>query len=97
MIDMSHANSGKDYRQQLSVCTDVCTQVERGETRIFGVMLESNLIEGNQPIGTGQALAYGCSITDACIGWDDTISSLKQLAGASRARVSTKPRSAGLL
>ena len=96
MIDMSHANSGKDYRQQLSVCKDICTQVERGETRIFGVMLESNLIEGNQPIGTGQELSYGCSITDACIGWDDTVSSLKQLAGASRARGSTKLRSPGL-
>ena len=96
MIDMSHANSGKDFRRQLAVCNDVCTQVERGESRIFGVMLESNLVEGNQPIGSGEELAYGCSITDACIGWDDTVSSLNQLAGANRARVSTKLRSPGL-
>ena len=96
MIDMSHANSGKDYRQQLRVCKDVCMQVEKGESRIFGVMLESNLVEGNQPIGTGQQLVYGCSVTDACIGWDDTVSCLNQLATASRARVSTKLRGPGL-
>ena len=90
MIDMSHANSGKDHRQQLTVCKDVCTQVEHRESRIFGVMLESNLVEGNQPIGTGEGLVYGCSITDACISWDDTVSCLNQLATAARVRGSTK-------
>ena len=90
MIDMSHANSGKDHRQQLTVCKDVCTQVEHRESRIFGVMLESNLVEGNQPIGTGEELVYGRSITDACISWDDTVSCLNQLATAVRVRGSTK-------
>ena len=90
MIDMSHANSSKDHRNQLTVCKDVCAQVEHGESRIFGVMLESNLVEGNQSIGTGEELVYGCSITDACIGWDDTVSCLNQLATAVRARNSAK-------
>jgi len=90
MIDMSHANSSKDHRNQLTVCKDVCAQVEHGESRIFGVMLESNLVEGNQSIGTGEELVYGCSITDACIGADDTVSCLNKLAIAVRARSSAK-------
>ena len=85
MIDMSHANSGKDHRQQISVCDNICTQIIEGETRIFGVMIESHLIEGNQKLGGLEPLTYGQSITDACIGWEDTVECLQKLAQASRA------------
>ena len=87
MIDMSHANSGKDHRQQISVCADICSQLDSGEPRIFGVMLESHLEEGNQKLETGSALNYGQSITDACIGWDDTVRCLESLAESSSRRM----------
>ena len=72
MIDMSHANSGKDHNQQIRVCQDICKQVREGESRIFGVMIESNLVAGNQKIGAPESMTYGQSVTDACIGWEDT-------------------------
>jgi len=87
MVDMSHANSGKDHRQQLAVCEDICRQLSDGEPRIFGVMIESHLVEGNQKLGTPEALTYGQSITDACIGWDDTVRCLEDLAEASARRI----------
>lgn len=86
MIDMSHANSEKQHRRQIDVCADICRQVADGERRIFGVMIESNLVEGNQKIAPREALTYGQSITDACIGWDDSAQCLQALAEASAKR-----------
>ncbi|MCS6178770.1 3-deoxy-7-phosphoheptulonate synthase AroG [Shewanella baltica] len=76
MIDFSHANSSKQYQRQLVVAEDVAGQVATGNTAIFGVMVESHLVEGRQDLIEGQELCYGQSITDACIGWDDTESLL---------------------
>jgi 3-deoxy-7-phosphoheptulonate synthase len=90
MIDMSHANSNKQHRQQIAVCNDICKQLEEGEPRIMGVMLESNLVEGRQDIVPGRPLVYGQSITDACIGWDDTLDCLESLARAVSARGVTR-------
>jgi 3-deoxy-7-phosphoheptulonate synthase len=86
MIDFSHANSCKQFERQMLVAKDVCTQIAGGEESIFGVMIESHLVEGRQDLIDGQALNYGQSITDACIGWNDTESVLRQLAEAVKAR-----------
>lgn len=86
MIDFSHANSRKKFARQLYVCQDVCTQLADGDSRIKGVMIESNLIGGNQKLVTDRELTYGQSITDACIGWDDSVSMLEMLADSVRAR-----------
>ena len=86
MIDMSHANSEKDHRRQINVCEDICGQLSEGEPRIFGVMIESNLIEGNQKVGGAEELTYGQSITDACLGWEDSERCLRRLADASATR-----------
>ena len=86
MIDFSHANSSKQFKKQMDVCTDVCQQIAGGEKAIIGVMVESHLVEGNQSLESGEPLAYGKSITDACIGWDDTDALLRQLASAVKAR-----------
>lgn len=88
MIDMSHANSEKDHRKQLAVCADICRQLEEGEPRIFGVMVESNLVEGAQKVAGADSLTYGQSITDACIGWEDSERVLRSLAEASAGRAS---------
>ena len=82
MIDCSHANSQKDHNRQLDVCRDVASQVAGGDSRILGVMIESSLVAGAQKMVEGKALTYGQSITDACIGWDDTAVLLKELAAA---------------
>jgi 3-deoxy-7-phosphoheptulonate synthase len=89
MIDMSHANSEKNHKKQLAVCADICRQLSEGEDRIFGVMLESNLVEGSQKIGRREAMTYGQSITDACLGWEDSARALEELAAASDARMNT--------
>ncbi|AJC65674.1 MULTISPECIES: 3-deoxy-7-phosphoheptulonate synthase AroG [Dickeya] len=86
MIDFSHANSCKQFKKQMDVCEDVCRQVAGGEKAIMGVMVESHLVEGNQNLESGEPLVYGKSVTDACIGWDDTDSLLRQLAAAVRQR-----------
>jgi 3-deoxy-7-phosphoheptulonate synthase len=86
MIDCSHANSHKDHTRQPAVCRDVVKQVAQGEQRIIGVMLESNLVAGAQTLGQGQPLVYGQSITDACMGWDETLPLLRELAAGVRAR-----------
>ena len=86
MIDASHANSRKIPARQLDVASDIATQVARGSNSIFGLMLESNLVEGRQDVVSGQALTYGQSITDACIHWDDTDSLLQELATAVQLR-----------
>jgi len=86
MIDASHANSRKVPARQVDVATDIATQVARGNRSIFGLMLESNLVEGRQDVVVGQPLTYGQSITDPCINWDDTLPLLQALAGAVRVR-----------
>ena len=72
MIDASHANSNKDFRMQSRVVRDISNQLLLGERDIIGIMLESNLEEGNQKIASRDKLKYGQSITDSCIGWDET-------------------------
>jgi 3-deoxy-7-phosphoheptulonate synthase len=72
MIDASHANSKKDYKKQCTVVDDVKQQICNGEKNIIGIMLESNLVEGNQKINSREKLKYGQSITDSCIGWNET-------------------------
>ena len=72
MIDASHANSNKDYKNQSIVVNDVKQQISNGEKNIIGIMLESNLVEGNQKINGREKLKYGQSITDSCIGWNET-------------------------
>jgi 3-deoxy-7-phosphoheptulonate synthase len=79
MIDFSHANSSKDYKKQMMVADDVAGQISQGNHAIFGVMVESHLVEGRQDLIEGSALCYGQSVTDACIGWDDTESLLATL------------------
>ncbi|MDZ7782251.1 MAG: 3-deoxy-7-phosphoheptulonate synthase [Halioglobus sp.] len=86
MIDASHANSRKTPARQIDVASDIATQVARGNDSIFGVMLESNLVEGRQNVIPGEPLTYGQSITDPCIGWDDTRSLLQEMATAVRMR-----------
>jgi len=86
MIDCSHANSNKDHTRQPLVCRDVAAQVANGDQSIVGLMLESNLVPGAQRLVPGEPLTYGQSITDACIGWDDTTALLRELAEAVRSR-----------
>ena len=82
MVDMSHGNSSKQHKKQIEVCNSICSQLLSGESRITGVMIESNLVEGNQSITRKQDLVYGQSITDACLNWDDTRSCLDSLSEA---------------
>jgi 3-deoxy-7-phosphoheptulonate synthase len=86
MIDCSHANSRKDFRQQLKVCEEVAGRIAAGEQRIVGLMIESNLVEGRQDLVAGKPLAFGQSITDACLGWEDSAAALEVLADAVRKR-----------
>jgi 3-deoxy-7-phosphoheptulonate synthase len=86
MIDVSHANSSKQHRRQIDVAADVAGQVAAGDARIMGVMIESHLHEGRQDIVPGQALQPGVSVTDACIGWEQSVPVLDGLAAAVRAR-----------
>ena len=82
MIDCSHGNSRKQYQQQAVVAQDIATQIETGSQHVFGVMLESYLQSGRQEILPGTPLIYGKSITDACLGWDETQPVLTRLAHA---------------
>ncbi|MDR3612911.1 MAG: 3-deoxy-7-phosphoheptulonate synthase AroG [Candidatus Obscuribacterales bacterium] len=86
MIDASHANSRKNAQNQISVCKDIAAQIGGGDARIIGVMVESNIIAGRQDLKPGVTLTYGQSITDGCIGWDDSVLVLDELAAAVRAR-----------
>lgn len=80
MIDFSHSNSSKQFKKQLEVCHDVAVQISAGSDRIFGVMIESNLVEGRQDLCEDcSKLTYGQSITDACVGWEDTERMLAEL------------------
>lgn len=87
MVDCSHGNSLKDFRNQPMVARDLARQIGGGSKVITSVMIESNLVEGNQKLaGTLADLTRGQSVTDACIGWDDTVSTLECLAEAVRKR-----------
>jgi 3-deoxy-7-phosphoheptulonate synthase len=94
MIDVSHGNSGKDYRRQVAVAGDVAAQVAGGEQRICGVMIESHLEEGRQELTPGVALKHGVSITDACLGFAQTVPVLQALAAAVHSRRSAAPATA---
>ena len=88
MVDCSHANSNKDFRNQPKVAANIAVQVANGADEISGIMIESHLVEGNQ-VGEGKEqteITYGQSITDACIGWDDTDNVLRLLADAVQKR-----------
>ena len=89
MVDFSHANSSKQFKRQLDVSTDISAQIAAGDKSLFGVMIESHLVEGRQEIVDGGAATYGQSVTDACIGWADTETVLRQLAQAVKARRNT--------
>ena len=86
MVDFSHANSEKQFKRQIDVARDVAQQLINGEDRICGVMIESHLKEGRQDLLPGKPLEYGQSITDACIGWEDSVDVLNLLAEAVRKR-----------
>ena len=86
MVDCSHANSGKDPSRQPSVAADVARRIAAGDRSIFGLMLESFLVSGRQDHASGKSLTYGQSITDGCLGWDETEPVLAGLAEAVRIR-----------
>ena len=86
MIDCSHGNSGKEPAKQVGVGRDVAAQIAAGDPRIFGVMIESHLKAGRQDLLPGKALVYGQSITDACVGWEDSRALIDTFADAVRQR-----------
>ena len=94
MVDCSHANSDKIHERQKDVCHSIASQLSAGSTSIFGVMIESHLKAGNQKLVQKPeqiaALEYGKSVTDACIGWEDSVALLEELASAVRERRSAK-------
>jgi 3-deoxy-7-phosphoheptulonate synthase len=85
MVDVSHANSGKNHENQPAVVADVCAQVATGASPIMGVMIESHLVAGRQDIVPGQPLTYGQSVTDACVDWETSVAMLDDLAAAVKA------------
>jgi 3-deoxy-7-phosphoheptulonate synthase len=82
MVDFSHANSEKQHKNQIKVGDEIIEQMKNGSDKVFGVMIESHLKEGNQKINTLDKLEYGVSITDACLGWEDSEELLRNLAAA---------------
>jgi 3-deoxy-7-phosphoheptulonate synthase len=86
MIDVSHANSSKQHARQIVVAGEVAAQIEAGDARITGIMIESHLEEGRQDIVPGVPLKHGVSVTDACISMLQTRPVLEQLAAAVRTR-----------
>jgi 3-deoxy-7-phosphoheptulonate synthase len=86
MIDASHANSSKRPENQPRVVDDVAAQLEAGERRIVGMMVESHLVAGRQDLVPGKPLVYGQSITDGCIDWEASVAVLDRLAAAVRLR-----------
>jgi len=95
MVDCSHANSSKQHERQVEVARDVAAQLEAGSRCIFGVMVESHLHAGAQKFSAGKddpaRLAYGQSITDACIGWEHSLEVLALLSEAVKTRAASKP------
>ena len=91
MIDCSHANSQKQFKEQITVAKNIAAKVSDGDNRIQGLMIESNLVEGNQKIISKESLVYGQSITDSCLGWDDTEELIDCLSeAASKRRINAK-------
>jgi len=86
MVDCSHANSQKNHKNQVKVGESLAAQLSAGSQAIFGVMIESNLVEGRQDVVAGKPLTHGQSITDACLGFDETVPVLELLAAGVRAR-----------
>jgi 3-deoxy-7-phosphoheptulonate synthase len=86
MIDASHANSSKKPENQPKVADDIAARIEIGERRVVGVMIESHLVGGRQNLEPGRTLTYGQSITDGCLGWQESVAVLERLAEAVRAR-----------
>jgi 3-deoxy-7-phosphoheptulonate synthase len=86
MIDASHANSSKRPENQVAVCQDIGRQVAGGDARIVGVMVESHLTAGRQDLVPGRPLTYGQSITDGCLGWEESVAVLDGLAESVRQR-----------
>ena len=86
MVDCSHANSMKQHERQIIVADSIEEQLSNGEENIMGAMVESHLIAGRQDVARGKELTYGQSITDACIGWDDSKAVLEKLAQGVRNR-----------
>ncbi len=94
MIDCSHGNSNKDFRNQPKVAANLAEQIAAGSSSITSVMIESNLVEGNQKLNPDlSTLTRGQSVTDACINWDDTVAVLENLAFAVRTRRQKSPTS----
>jgi len=89
MIDTSHGNSEKDHRRQPLVSHEIAAQIAQGEAGIFGVMMESFLVDGRQDLRDRASLVYGQSITDACMSWEATVPVLEELAEAVRSRRSS--------
>lgn len=90
MVDCSHANSQKDHQKQIDVANVIAEQVSQGDENLMGVMIESHLVAGRQNVEEGKELVYGQSVTDACINWEDSVTTLKALANAVKQRRSTK-------
>ncbi|WP_300579080.1 3-deoxy-7-phosphoheptulonate synthase [Phenylobacterium sp.] len=86
MVDASHANSHKKPENQPAVAADLAARLAAGDQSVMGVMIESHLVAGRQDLVPGQPLTYGQSITDGCIGWEDSVAVLENLAGAVAAR-----------
>ncbi|WP_341661385.1 3-deoxy-7-phosphoheptulonate synthase [Vibrio sp.] len=86
VVDFSHANCLKQHRKQLDVAQDICDQILSGKNQIAGIMAESFIIEGNQPMNDIDNLVYGQSITDPCLSWEDTVKMLDLLANAVKSR-----------
>ena len=86
MVDCSHGNSQRDYRKQKEVASELGRQIAAGSRQVFGVMLESHLVEGRQEYEAGRPSTYGQSITDSCISIDETEQILERLALAQQAR-----------
>jgi len=93
MIDASHGNSGKRPENQTGVISSIAEQLEAGDWRIGGVMVESHLLAGRQPLIVGAPLKYGQSITDGCVDWSTSVPMLERLAGAVGRRRSVSVRS----
>ena len=95
MVDCSHANSSKQHEKQMDVARDIAAQIAGGSHSVFGVMIESHLQAGAQKFTAGKdlpsALEYGKSITDACLGWDDSLQALQELANGVQARRAQLP------
>ena len=84
MVDLSHANSDKDFKKQTLAANSVCQQIRSKDRDLVGVMIESNLVEGRQDLS--EKLVYGQSVTDACLGWDSSLDILNNIYRAVKTR-----------